>query len=153
MLFFLVLGAMLLSDAISSIGIPRTIVVAIGDLALPPMAILILILLMYLVMGCFVDGISMLLATMPFVFPIIQTFNIDPIWFGVLLILVIEIGQVTPPVGLNLFVVRGIGGPETSLADIFLGTFPFVLVALSILVILMIFPKITTILPLLLGLL
>jgi C4-dicarboxylate transporter DctM subunit len=153
MLFFLVLSAMLLSDAISAIGIPRSIVLSIGNLGLPPTLIVVLILLMYLIMGCFVDGISMLLATMPFVVPIIQTLNVHPIWFGVVLILVIEIGQVTPPVGLNLFVVRGIGGPETSLSNIFLGTFPFVMVALVVLVILTVFPGITTVLPVLLGLL
>lgn len=153
MLFFLILSAMLLSDAISAIGIPRSIVLIIGDLGFSPALITVLILLMYLIMGCFLDGISMLLATMPFVVPIIQTHNIDPIWFGVVLILVIEIGQVTPPVGLNLFVVRGISGPETSLSDIFLGTLPFVIVALIVLVILMVFPQITTVLPVLLGLL
>jgi C4-dicarboxylate transporter DctM subunit len=152
MLFFLVLGAMLMSDAIAAVGLPRAIVAWIGSLQLSPISITILMLLMYLVMGCFIDGISMLVATMPFVAPIIGTLGIDPIWFGVCLILVIEIGQVTPPVGLNLFVVRGIGGQDTSLADIFIGAFPLILVALGVLVILVVFPKITVFLPLLLGL-
>ncbi len=152
MLFFLVLGAMLMSDAISAVGLPRTIVLGIGDLPLSPMLIVILIFVMYLIMGCFIDGISMLVATMPFVVPIINTLEVDPIWFGVTLILILEIGQVTPPVGLNLFVVRGIGGPHTTMSDIFLGAFPLVMVALGVLVLLTIFPEITTFLPALLGL-
>ena len=152
MLFFLVLGAMLMSDAIAAVGLPKGIVEWIGSLQLSSISIIILILTMYLVMGCFIDGISMLVATMPFVVPIINTLGVDPIWFGVCLILVIEIGQVTPPVGLNLFVVRGIGGQDTSLSDIFVGAFPLILMALGVLAILALFPKITGFLPILLGL-
>jgi tripartite ATP-independent transporter DctM subunit len=153
MLFFLVLGAMLMSVALSSVGVPRAIVLGIAGLPLSAMHIVLLIFLMYLVMGCFVDGISMLVATMPFVVPIITSLGVDPIWFGVALIMVVEIGQVTPPVGLNLFVVQGIGGPGTALADIFLGALPFLMITLAVLGIVSVFPDITTFLPSILGLL
>jgi TRAP-type C4-dicarboxylate transport system permease large subunit len=153
MLFLLVLGAMLMSVAISSLGLPRQIVLSIGKLPLSPLNIVLILFFMYLVMGCFIDGISMLLATMPFVVPIISTLGVDFIWFGVALILIVEIGQVTPPVGLNLFVVRGIGGPDTALSDIFLGTLPFVMLNIFVLVLITVFPEITHFLPRILGLL
>jgi tripartite ATP-independent transporter DctM subunit len=152
MLFFLVLGAMLMSDAIAAVGLPKAIVAWIGDLALSPVWIILLLYVMYLIMGCFLDGMSMLVATMPFVVPILNALGIDLIWFGVCLILLVEIGQVTPPVGLNLFVVRGISGADSSLADIFIGSLPMLLVALGVLAILTIFPKICVFLPALLGL-
>lgn len=153
MLFLLVLGAMLLSVAISSLGLPRYIVLSIGKLPLSALNIVLILFFMYLVMGCFIDGISMLLATMPFVVPIISSLGVDFIWFGVALILIVEIGQVTPPVGLNLFVVQGIGGPDTSLSDIFLGTLPFVMLNIFVLVLITVFPEITHFLPRILGLL
>jgi len=153
MLFLLVLGAMLMSVSICQVGLPRSIVLGIAELPLSVMHIVLLIFLMYLIMGCFIDGISMLVATMPFVAPIIVNLGLDSIWFGVALILIIEIGQVTPPVGVNLFVVQGIAGPGTSLSDIFLGTLPFVMTNMAVFALLTAFPQITTFLPSLLGLL
>lgn len=147
MLFFLVLGAMLVSVSISEIGLPRAIVLGIGGLPLSVIQIVLLMFLMYIIMGCFIDGISMLVATMPFVVPIIASLGLDFVWFGVALILVVEIGQITPPVGLNLFVTRGIAGPDTVLSDIFLGAFPLVMIQVVVLVLITGFPEIPTFFP------
>jgi tripartite ATP-independent transporter DctM subunit len=152
MIFFLVLGAMLMSVSISELGVPRAIVHAIGELQMSPLQIVTLILIMYLIMGCFLDGISMLLVTLPFVVPIIAKIGVDFIWFGVVVVIMVEVGQITPPVGLNLFVTRGIAGPQTTLSDIFMGSLPLVIMQLLVIVIITIFPNIATVLPSLLGL-
>lgn len=151
-IFFLIIGASLLSVSASTIGLPRAIIEWVKDLPLSPVAILILIYVMYIVMGCFLDGISMMLVTLPFIVPVITSLGFDPVWFGVQTVLVIEIGLVTPPVGLNLFVVQGIAGSETSLADIFKGSFPFLVITFAMMILLTVFPKIATLLPQLIGL-
>lgn len=153
MLFFLILGAMIMSVSVSAVGLPRAIVLGIGELPLSPLQIVMLIFLMYLIMGCFVDGISMLVATMPFVVPIVANLGFDFVWFGVALVLLIEIGQVTPPVGVNLFVVRGIGGPGTTISDVVLGALPFVVITVGVLALITALPQIPAFLPGLLGLL
>ena len=103
-------------------------------------------------MGCFMDGVSMSLMTFPFIVPVIKILGFDPIWFGVVTVLLIEIGLVTPPVGLNLFVLQGVGGPEASIKTIFKGSLPFLLIAVACMILLTIFPEIVTTLPKLLGL-
>lgn len=153
MIFLLVLGAMLLSVAISSVGLPRAVVQAIGQLPLSATQIVLLLFLMYLVMGCFIDGISMLVITLPFVMPIISVLKVDPIWFGVQVTLLVEVGQVTPPVGLVLYVVKGIAGANTSLSDIAIGSLPFLAIDIGVLGLLFAFPELTSFLPGLFGLL
>jgi len=141
-----------MSVCISELGVPRAMVHAIGELSLSPLEIVTLILIMYLIMGCFLDGISMLLVTLPFVVPIMAKIGVDFIWFGVVVVIMVEVGQVTPPVGLNLFVTRGIAGAQTSLSDIFMGSLPLVIMQILVIVIITIFPRIATFLPSLLGL-
>jgi C4-dicarboxylate transporter DctM subunit len=102
---------------------------------------------MYLVLGCLFEGIAMTVITMPFIFPMITALGFDPIWFGVIMILNIEIGLLTPPVGMNLFVVRGIAPPNVAWSDIIYGSLPFVLVDVVGMIILMIFPEIALWLP------
>ena len=94
----------------------------------------------------------MLLVTLPFIVPTIHALGVDMIWFGVEMVLVIEIGLVTPPVALNLFVVQGIAGRETSLSDIFMGSLPFLWVTLFMMVFMFFFPQLATFFPKLLGL-
>ena len=103
-------------------------------------------------MGCFLDGISMMLVTLPFVIPVVHSLGFDMLWFGVVLILVIEIGLVTPPVGLNLYVIQGIAGPETSMTDIFMGAFPFLVITLAITILITFVPQLATFFPQLIGL-
>jgi TRAP-type C4-dicarboxylate transport system permease large subunit len=107
---------------------------------------------MYLIMGCFIDGISLTLVTIPFIAPLLNSLGFDLVWFGVMLVLLIEIGLVTPPVGLNLFVIQGIGGPKTAVADIFLGSVPFLVIALAMMGLTAAFPGIATFLPRAIGL-
>jgi C4-dicarboxylate transporter DctM subunit len=93
----------------------------------------------------------MMLMTLPFVYPIILGMGFDSVWFGVLLVLVIEIAVVTPPVGMNLYVVQGISGPDTSIKDIFMGSLPFLVCCCIMLAIMSFFPEVVSWLPRLLG--
>jgi TRAP-type C4-dicarboxylate transport system permease large subunit len=110
------------------------------------MAILALILAVYMVLGCFLEGFAMLVLSMPVFFPVIQQLGIDPIWFGVLVVLTLEMGLISPPVGVNVFIVKSVA-PGVSLGTVFRGVIPFWLAMLATLIILMIFPQIVLFLP------
>ena len=152
MLFFLVIGAMLLSVSISAIGVPRAIVLMLGELPLTTTQILLLIWCMYLIMGCFIDGMSMMVSTLPFVVPALHALGVDFVWFGVAFIMIQEVGLVTPPVGLNLFVIQGIAGPKTAISDVALGSLPFLLITVGVVLLVTGYQDIVLFLPRLLGL-
>jgi len=101
---------------------------------------------MYLILGCFFDALSMLVLTLPFVAPIINDLGFDKIWFGVLYVVLAEIGLVTPPYGLNLFVLNGVV-PEYEITTIFMGTLPFLLPAIILIALLAFFPQLVLWLP------
>ncbi len=102
---------------------------------------------MYLLLGMFIDPLSMLVVTVPFVFPVIQAFGMDPIWFGIVLTKMIEIAVITPPVGLNLFAVVSAAGGRIGTGDMFAGVLPFVCMEIATLAILVVFPGLSTWLP------
>jgi TRAP-type C4-dicarboxylate transport system permease large subunit len=108
--------------------------------------VLLAILAVYLVLGMFIDGLGMLLLTLPVVFPVIVGLGYDPIWFGVIVVKMVEIGLVTPPVGLNCFVVTGVR-PDLPVATVFRGVLPFVIADLLTVGLLIAFPDIVTWLP------
>ena len=105
-----------------------------------------MILAVYIVLGCFLEGFAMLVLTLPIFFPIITALGIDPIWFGVLVVLALEMGLISPPVGLNVFIVKSVA-PEVSLGQIFSGVVLFWIMMLVTLVILVAFPQISLYLP------
>ena len=115
-------------------------------LDLPVLGILGLMLLVYLVLGCFLEGFAMLVLTLPIFFPVVLELGIDPIWFGVLVVLTLEMGLISPPVGINVFIVKSVA-PNVSLADIFRGVAPFWLAMFATLIILIAFPQISLFLP------
>lgn len=115
-------------------------------LDLGPMGSLLLILGIYIVLGCFLEGFAMLVLTLPIFFPIVLEMGIDPIWFGVLVVLSLEMGLISPPVGLNVFIVKSVA-PGVSLGRIFVGVIPFWVMMLITLAILVAFPQISLFLP------
>ena len=125
MIFFIIVGAVIFSISVSVIGLPRQVLVFIGESGLSPLSILLLIYLLYLILGCFFDFISMLVMTLPFVFPIVSNLGYSPFWFGIVLVLVGEMGLLTPPVGMNLYVLQGITGGKVSLGEIAKGSMPY----------------------------
>ena len=105
------------------------------------------IVFLYFLLGMFIDPISMLVMTLPFVYPIVKTLGIDPIWFGVIVIKMVEIAVITPPVGMNLFAVMTASGNTVGAREIFRGVLPFVVAELGVLALLIIFPELATWLP------
>jgi C4-dicarboxylate transporter DctM subunit len=103
--------------------------------------------ILYLILGCLIDSISILMLTVPMLLPIVKALNIDPIWFGVVMILDTQIGLITPPVGINIYVVKGIAGPDVSLVSLFRAAFPLFIFEVVALFICIMIPSITTWLP------
>lgn len=127
----ILIGTVILSQAVSLLGIPRAAVDAIGNLGFGPYGILLMIVLVYIVLGCFFDGISLLLMTLPITFPMVTSLGFDPIWFGIIVTLLIEIGMITPPVGLNLFVLSSISNNEVNLSTAAKASLPYWLILLG----------------------
>jgi len=147
MLTFIIVGATIFSISVSVVGIPRGVVAAIGASGLSAISVIILVYLLYLILGCFVDFISMLLMTLPFVFPIVINLGYDPFWFGVVLTIVGEIGLLTPPVGMNLYVLQGVTQGEVSLGEVAKGSIPYFLMLGITLLLITAFPQLCTWLP------
>ncbi|OIP41015.1 MAG: hypothetical protein AUK25_06515 [Desulfobacteraceae bacterium CG2_30_51_40] len=115
-------------------------------LPLPPWGIMLVIMFFFLIGGCFMDALGMILLTIPIFYPVAIAIGYDPIWFGVVIVLVTELGVITPPVGINVYVVSGIA-KDVPLEVIFKGAVPFVLALSAYLVIMLIFPQIALYLP------
>lgn len=147
MLFIIIIGGLLYSRMLVLSGYVGHVVEFTGGLGLSPTALLLLISLLYIILGCFMDGVSMLLVTMPFVFPIIKQAGIDPVFFGILVIAFIEIGAITPPIGLNLFATAGAGRGMIVMGDILKGILPFVILNVIALIIFIFFPEVVLWLP------
>lgn len=145
MILFIVIGAQIMSFALVTAGIPRALVSAIESAQLAPYLVLSVVVVMYLVLGCLVDALSLMLLTLPVVFPVMKAAGFDPIWFGVVLVILLEIGLVTPPVGMNLFVIQGMA--QTTLGEVAWGSLPYVVLMLVGVLMLTIFPEIALWLP------
>ncbi|HEU0222747.1 MAG TPA: TRAP transporter large permease [Paracoccaceae bacterium] len=126
--------------------IPQAVGEALGALAIPRLGVLTLILLCYLVLGCFLEGFAMLVLTMPIFFPVVTQLGFDPIWFGVLVVLTLEMGLISPPVGVNVFIVKSVAR-NVPLGAIFAGVLPFWGVMFIALILLVAFPQIALFLP------
>jgi tripartite ATP-independent transporter DctM subunit len=145
MILLIVVAAQIMSFALVSAGVPRGIVGMIGELHASRWVIFGVIAVAYLILGCLMDALSLMLLTLPVVYPIMQALGFDPIWFGVVLVLLLEIGLITPPVGINLFVIQGISGRP--LGEVSAGAFPYVIIMLLEIVLLAFFPSIALWLP------
>jgi C4-dicarboxylate transporter DctM subunit len=125
-------------------GIPDSIVASIKSLQLSPLGFLFLITVVLLVLGCFLDGFTLLTVVTPLLLPSVKSLGIDPIHFAIILTLNIEIAAITPPIGLNLFVISGISG--TTMKEVVAGSFPFVFALLAVVVLIIFFPQIALVL-------
>ncbi len=139
--FALVIGAGLFSLGLSTTQLPTHLASLVTNLELSQTATILIILIPYLILGCFVDGLSLILITMPIVFPIVTQIGFDTVLFGLLVTKAVEIGAITPPVGLNAFVVKSMA-PNIELKDVFYGCIPFVLMEFMIVGLLIAFPEI-----------
>jgi len=144
---FVVMGATILAQAVSLLGVPQEILETVRAANLEPLLVLLIVVVVYLVLGCFFDGLSLMIMTLPIVVPLMTGLGYDVIWLGVIITIMIEIGQVTPPVGLNLSVLVSITKNEVSLGEAALGTIPYWLILLAGIVILTVLPALALYLP------
>ncbi len=147
MIMLLVAGAIVFGRFIALSRLPFVMAGWAGSLALPPFVIILIILLIYLVLGCFIDALALVLLTIPIFYPVVvEILGYDPIWFGVIVVLVVAMGVITPPVGMNVYIIKGVA-KDIPLEVIFKGIWPF-LAALAVCFLLLIFfPQIATFLP------
>ncbi|TDP74975.1 TRAP transporter large permease [Roseateles toxinivorans] len=146
MIALILSGAAFLTLAMGYIGLPRHLAEWIATLGLSPFGLLMMMMLFYIVLGCFLDGISMVVLTMGVVMPTVLKAGIDPLWFGIFIVLVVEMAQITPPVGFNLFVLQGMTKRE--IGYISRVTLPFFFLMIAAVVLIYVFPQIVTYLPL-----
>lgn len=145
-LLLIVVGAAIMSWAFDFLRIPRTLVKTVEAAQIAPWLTVLVIGLVYIVLGMFIESISMMLMTLPVTYPLIVSLGLDPVWFGIALVIMIEVGLVTPPVGIVLFILRGVSG-TVPLREIVYGVLPFVGILLGFEVLLYVYPEIATWLP------
>lgn len=147
MLFVIMIGGLMFSRMLVMSGALTGIVDWVSSLGLSPLMLIAALCVMYIILGCLTDAISMLIVTLPFVFPIVSKAGIDPIWFGILCVQLLEIGAITPPVGLNLYATVSASNGAVSMDEIVEGIWPFVLLNFFILAVLVAFPGLALWLP------
>jgi tripartite ATP-independent transporter DctM subunit len=147
MIMLIILAAVFLNFILGFIGVTKGLLDVVTGLGLTPIQTMILLIVFYLILGMFMETLSMLLTTVPIVFPIVVHMGYDPVWFGIVMTVLMETALITPPVGVNLYVVQGIrtrGGPFN---DVAYGAMPFVFAMLVLIALLMVFPELALWLP------
>lgn len=147
MVVIVLVCALLLNVTISMTGAAQAVTNWVGSFGLGQLSLLLVLLLFYVILGTFMDAMSMLVLTVPIAVPMVVAVGVDPIWFGIFIVLMCEIALITPPVGMNLFVVQGIRKDGGSFSDVIWGSFPYVLVMIAFTITLMFFPQIVMWLP------
>lgn len=150
MIMLIVVGSTFLNFVMASTGLTQAITDFIRGLGLSPGWMLLAVVLFYLVLGCFMETLSMMITTIPIIAPVMVALGFDPIWFGVIVILLVELALITPPVGLNLFVVQSVRKGGT-MGDVIVGVIPFVIALLLMIALLTAFPQLATWLPEIFG--
>lgn len=145
-LFAVLIGAWVFSNFVNLAGLPEALQSIVTSAGLGPMTVMLMILLIYVVLGCVFESLSMLLLTVPIFFPLVTSLGFDPVWFGIIVVVVTEISLITPPVGLNVFVLKGVVG-DVSTATIFRGVTPFWIVDIIRLALLVLIPSLVLFLP------
>jgi tripartite ATP-independent transporter DctM subunit len=144
--FTVLIGALLFGYFLTVTQTPQKITEFLVGLGLGPYGVLALLMLMYLALGCLMDAMAMIILTVPIVFPVVTHLGFDPIWFGIVIVMTVELGLITPPVGMNVFVIKSVV-ERVSFTTIFRGVAPFVLTDIVRLVILIAFPVLAMWLP------
>ena len=147
MILLIITAAFILNLAVSLTGVAETMTQWVTSFGLSGTQMVLILMAFYLVLGMFMDVLSMMVATIPITFPIVLALGIDPVWFGIFIVLMCEMGLITPPVGMNLFVVHGIRPDRGSIRDAIVGALPYVLILIAFAFLLIAFPAIVTWLP------
>ena len=145
-LFAVLIGAWIFSNFVNLAGLPEALRAAVSAYDVSPWVVMAMIIGIYIVLGCIFESMSMLLLTVPIFFPLVTGLGFDPVWFGIIVVVVTEISLITPPVGLNVFVLKGVVG-DVSTGTIFRGVTPFWMVDIIRLILLLAFPALVLFLP------
>lgn len=146
MIFLIIGGALLFGHVITILRIPQQLIQSISSLGLSPLSFIILVCVLFIFLGDFLEVVSITLISLPILHPVLVALNVDLIWFGVIMCITMEFALITPPVGLNLYVIQGIV-PDADLIEVFRGTWPFMLLLMLTLIIIFIFPSLAMWLP------
>jgi C4-dicarboxylate transporter DctM subunit len=146
-ILLLLIAAQLYSRMLALSGVVRWLGDAISGWGLPSLGVVVLFVLLVLVLGAVLDSSSILLLTIPLFFPVIELLGIDPLWFGIVIVVAVEVGLITPPFGMIPFAMAGVLGKEAPLETVFRGSLPFVLTLLVFIALLITFPSLSTWLP------
>jgi len=147
MVLLVIVAAFLLNFVLSLAGIPQTLSAYVADLKLSPMITIWVLVLFYLILGCFLEAMAMMVTTVGVVVPLVVSLGFDPLWFGIFMTIMMEMALITPPVGLNLYVVQNIRLSKGSINDVFRGVLPFVIAMLIFVAALIYFPEMALWLP------
>ena len=144
MIGFILAGAAFVSMAMNFTGLPQSLAAAVNSLGLGPVGLIVMLTALYVVLGCFLDGTSMIVITAPVVMPVVVQAGIDPLWFGIYIALVVEMAQITPPVGFNLYVLQSLSGRD--IWTVTKATWPFCMLLVASVVLISVFPQIVLVL-------
>ncbi|MFN0041123.1 MAG: TRAP transporter large permease subunit [Burkholderiales bacterium] len=147
MILFIIVGATAFSQILSFSGATNGLVSIVQDASLSPLVVLVAMLVILLVLGCFIDQVSLMLITLPFYMPLVQHFQFDPLWFGVMYLICMQLGLLTPPFGMLLFTLRGVAPPHIPTGDIFRAVLPYLAFGLLMLLAVFLWPGLATWLP------
>jgi len=146
MLFMIIICAIIFSYFVVQARLPEMLVGWTQRMAFSPTALMLTLIAAYIVLGCFLEGIGLVLITVPVFLPVVMASGFDPIWFGVIVVIVVELGLIHPPVGMNLFVIQA-QLPDVPILAIYKGTLPFLVAPIVLIAMLMAFPRIALYLP------
>jgi C4-dicarboxylate transporter, DctM subunit len=146
MLFMIMIGALLFANFINYTGMPSDLKSFVTQFELHPSMVVVAICAVYLVLGTAMEELSMILLTVPLLFPVVMALGYDPVWFGIIVVLVVQIGLISPPVGMNIFVVKSLL-PHLPLTTVFRGVWPFTVALVVMLALVVAFPQLATWLP------
>ncbi|MBV6274091.1 TRAP transporter large permease [Alcaligenaceae bacterium CGII-47] len=146
MILLIIVAAFFLNYVLGMMGVPQAVSMFVADLGATPLQTIWVLVLFYLILGCFLETLSMMIATVPVIVPLVVSLGFDPVWFGIFLVIMMELSLITPPVGLNLYVVQGIRG-KGSVIDVIRGSMPFAAMMLLLVALLIYFPSIAMWLP------
>ena len=146
MIMLIATAAFYLNFVLGLMGVPQALASFVSGLGASPGQMILILTIFYLILGCFLDALAMIIGTIPIVFPLVIALGIDPVWFGIFLVVMAELALITPPVGMNLYVVQGIR-KEGLITDVIVGTLPFLVMMLLLVVLLWVFPGLALWLP------
>jgi tripartite ATP-independent transporter DctM subunit len=145
-LFMIVIGATMFANFVVQTRLPNLLIAATEAWNLAPLTVMVIIIVLYIVLGCFLEGIGMVLITVPVFLPVITGFGYDPLWFGIIVVIVVELGLITPPVGMNIFIIQA-QAPDVNLGQLYRGIVPFLTGPIILIILLFLFPQIALWLP------